>query len=129
VSALVLDASALLALLLGEPGGEKVRAVLADSVIASVNIAEVVGHFARNGAAEPDIRRVLDPLPFECVAFDAELAYFAGLLVPATRRLGLSLGDRACLALARRNGAPALTADRSWQSLSAAIGVEIDVLR
>lgn len=127
--ALVLDASALLALLLGEPGGDNVRAVLADAAIGAVNLSEVVAHFARNGAAEPDIRRVLDPLPIERIAFDDELAFASGLLVPATRRAGLSFGDRACLALASRFGVRAVTADRAWQSIVEAIGVEIELIR
>ena len=125
----VLDASALLALLLGEPGSEKVRAVLDESALTTVNLAEVVGHFARNGAVERDIRPVLDPLPVDLIGFDEELAFTAGLLLPATRQAGLSFGDRACLALALRLGVRALTADRSWQSVADAIGVEIDLIR
>lgn len=125
----VLDASPLLALLLGEPGGEKVRAILAESALTMVNLAEVVGHFARNGALERDIRLVLDPLPFDRIGFDEELAFTAGLLLPATRQAGLSFGDRACLALALRLGVRALTADRSWQSVADAVGVEIDLIR
>jgi PIN domain nuclease of toxin-antitoxin system len=125
----VLDASALLALLLGERGDEKVRAVLAQSAVTAVNLAEVVGHFARNGAAERDIRLVLDPLPIDLVVFDEELAFAAGLLLPATRQAGLSLGDRACLALASRLQVRALTADRSWQGIAETIGVDIDLIR
>lgn len=125
----VLDASALLAMLLGEAGGEAVRGVLADSAMLSVNLAEVVSHFARNGASERDIRLVLDPLPFERASFDGELAYAAGMLIVPTRRAGLSLGDRACLAYARRIGAKALTADRSWRELSGVVGVDIDIIR
>src|SRR6267143_1536845 len=81
----VLDASALLALLLGEPGSEKVRAVLAASALTVVNLGEVVGHFARNGAAERDIRLVLDPLPIDIVVFDEELAFATGLLLFGAR--------------------------------------------
>jgi ribonuclease VapC len=125
----VLDASALLALLLGEPGGEKVRAVLADAAISTVNLAEVVAHYARNGASEAEIREVLDPLPFDRIDFDADLALACGLMLPATRAAGLSLGDRACLALARRLDVAAITADRSWSTVSAAVGVAVDPLR
>src|SRR6516165_4294046 len=81
------------------------------SAMTTVNLAEVVGHFVRNGAFEPDIRMVLDPLPVELIPFDDEMTYTTGLLLSATRRAGLSLGDRACLALAGRLGVPALTAD------------------
>ncbi|HEU0157537.1 MAG TPA: type II toxin-antitoxin system VapC family toxin, partial [Stellaceae bacterium] len=124
-----LDASALLALLLGEPGSGKVRTALAQSALSTVNLAEVVGHFARNGSAEAEIRAVLDGLPMDVIGFDDQLAHATGLLLPATRRAGLSIGDRACLALALRLGVPALTADRSWQTVAAAVGVEIDLIR
>ena len=125
----VLDASALLALLRNEPGGAPVREVLADAAMTTVNFAEVVGHYARNGAAESDIRLVLDPLELELVTFDEDLAFATGFLLPATRHAGLSLGDRACLALAARLGVPALTADQSWQSVAEAVGVEVALIR
>ena len=125
----VLDASALLALLLAEPGAERVRAALADAAVSAVNLGEIVGHFARHGASEAQARSVLDPLPVDWVPFDEELAYGVGLLVPATRPAGLSFGDRACLALARRLGVRALTADRAWPSVAASVGVEIELIR
>ena len=125
----VLDASALLALLLAEPGAETVRAVLADAAISAVNFSEVVGHYARNGVAEAQIRQVLDPLPLELAPFDADLGYVAGLLLPATRSAGLSFGDRACLALARRLSCRAMTADRAWIGIAADTGVEVALIR
>jgi ribonuclease VapC len=125
----VLDASALLALLLDEPGGERVRAVLADASISTVNLAEVVGHYARNGATQAEIGEVLDPLPFDRIDFDADLALACGLMLPTTRSAGLSLGDRACLALARRLGVSAITADRSWIAVSEALGVTVELVR
>lgn len=129
MTAVVLDASALLAMLLAEPGAETVRAALADAAISTVNLSELVGYFARNGASETQIREILDPLPVERMPFDAELAYAAGLLAARTRRFGLSLGDRACLALARKLGARALTANRSWRNVAAALGLEIALIR
>jgi ribonuclease VapC len=129
MSLAVIDASALLALLLAEPGHERVRAALPESAMTTVNLGEVVGHFARNGAAEAEIREVLEPLPIARVPFDEALAYEAGLLLPLTRAAGLSLGDRACLALARRLGAPALTADRSWPAIAKVAGVAIALVR
>jgi PIN domain nuclease of toxin-antitoxin system len=125
----VLDASALLALLLGERGGDEVGTDLAVSAMTTVNLGEVVGHFARNGATEADIRLVLDPLPIERIPFDEDLAFAAGLLLPATRKTGLSFGDRACLALAARLGVRALTADRSWLSVAKAVAVEVRAIR
>jgi ribonuclease VapC len=129
MTAAVIDASAILALLLGEPGAQKVEAVLADSVVTTINLSEVVGYYARSGADEISIRRMLNALPCERVLFDEDLAYAAGMLVPRTRSAGLSLGDRACLALANRLGVPAMTADRPWLSIADAVGVRIDLIR
>lgn len=125
----VLDASALVALLRGEPGGIRVKDALAESAMTTVNLAEVIGHFARKGASEAEIRGMLDPLPFARVPLDDELAYRAGLLLPVTRSAGLSLGDRACLALAQRLDVPALTADRAWQTIAAPAGVRVELIR
>jgi ribonuclease VapC len=125
----VLDASALLAVLRDEAGGEKVRSLLVDSAISDVNLSEVIGHFARNGAREDDIRLVIDSLPIARYAFDGELAYRAGLLLPATRSAGLSFGDRACLALAQKLGVKALTADRAWRGIAHAVSVDIELIR
>ena len=129
MTAAVLDASALLALVLDEPGGEKVRTVLTDCAMTTVNLGEVVGHFARIGSPEAEIRLMLEPLPFLRVALDEELAFAAGLILPATRPAGLSFGDRACLALANRLNVPALTADRAWRGVARAIGLEIELIR
>jgi PIN domain nuclease of toxin-antitoxin system len=125
---IVLDASALLALLLGEPGAEAVRPTLAGAAMSTVNLAEVAGHYARHGVDSDGILEVLAPLPIDYVAPDAALAHDIGLLVTATRGSGLSLGDRACLALARRLGVPALTADRRWLDVAAAIGAEVRLI-
>jgi PIN domain nuclease of toxin-antitoxin system len=123
-----LDAPALLALLNAEPGGAEVRAALAvGAAISAVNWSEVVSKLSEAGMSEAEIRAVLDPFARHVIAFDDDLAYRAGLLRPATKAAGLSLGDRACLALAQRLGVPALTADRGWQGLS--IGVAIRVIR
>jgi ribonuclease VapC len=125
----VLDASALLALLRDEPGAEVVRPILTDAAMTTVNWSEVIAHFARLGTEEANIRLVLTPLPIELVGVDEELAYITGLLLPVTRSAGLSLGDRACLALARRTGVPAMTADRNWSTVAAAAGVTVQLIR
>lgn len=129
MSGVVLDASALLALLLGEPGAGRVAAVLAEAEIGAVNHAEVVGHYARLGAARGEIERMLSPLALRVIDADADLAFEAGLLRPLTQAAGLSLGDRFCLALAKRHGVPALTADRAWEGLGAAVGVTVELVR
>jgi len=128
VSNVVLDASALLALLNNEPGSPAVASAVASGAsISAVNLAEVVGKLAEAGVTEQPLRRALDSLALDIVPFDAELAYATGLLRPATRPAGLALGDRACLALAMREKAEALTMDRTWAQLQ--LGVTVRALR
>jgi len=128
VSEIVLDASALLAYLRNEPGTEAVQRLLgADTVIGAVNLAEVVSKLVEAGWTEESIRDTFGATQAQAVAFEPRDAYIAGLLREHTRHRGLSLGDRACLALALRLGAPALTADRSWGDLD--VGVEVMLIR
>jgi PIN domain nuclease of toxin-antitoxin system len=126
VSEVVLDASAVLALLQDEPGGNRVLESLPGALICSVNLSEIVAKLAELGMPESDIRLALS-LGLDVVAFDEALAYSAGALRPSTRSAGLSLGDRACLALARSRALPALTTDRAWRDID--IDVEVEVIR
>jgi len=124
----VLDASALLALLHAEPGSEAVeRALVEGAGMASVNVAEVVGKLCDAGYAETEARASLIGLQIQIVPFDEGLAFDAGWLRGAAGCRGLSLGDRACLALGRRLGLPVLTSDRAWRD--AAAGVDVVVVR
>lgn len=125
--AIVLDASAVLTLLNEEPGHELVSTALDEAAMSSVNLAEVVSQLADHGMTEPEIHQVVDALGIEIHDLDVAAAYAAGLLRPVSRRYGLSLGDRACLALARHLDLPALTADRAWAELD--VGVEVRLLR
>lgn len=123
----VLDASALLALLNDEPGAEVVAAAISGSAISAINLSEVVAKLSDAGMPEWAIRQAIQGFRLDVLSFDQEQAYEAGLLRTATRDAGLSLGDRGCLTLARRLGVPALTADRTWQELS--LGAVIRVIR
>ena len=124
----VLDASALLVLLKGETGSERVIEALMDgAAISAVNFSEVVAKLREGGMLEEAIHESLDSLELDIVEFDTEFAYQAGLLCPLTKSAGLSLGDRACLALAQNLNLPALTADRAWDGLS--LGIRIQVIR
>ena len=125
----VLDASALLALLNNEPGAAKVADVLAQSRMLSVNLAEVVSHFIHAGMPAAEVDAMLHPLPVEIVAADQGLAHIAGRLRAVTASAGLSLGDRFCLALAKRDGLPAMTADKQWRTIADEAGVNIAVIR
>ncbi|GAA6616221.1 type II toxin-antitoxin system VapC family toxin [Scytonema sp. NUACC26] len=123
----VLDASAILALLNNELGSERVISVLTEAAISSVNLSEVIARFAESGMSETEIREVISSLGLEIIYFDTEMAYRAGILRPLTRQSGLSLGDRACLALGQFLGLPILTTDRAWADLE--LGINIQVIR
>ena len=123
----VLDASAVLALLNDEVGAKIVQESLPGSIISSVNFAEVVTRLTLLGMPEKEIREALDILALDITPFDEEQAFLAGILAIKTKQLGLSLGDRACLALALRTGSAALTSDKVWQALD--IGVIVRVIR
>ena len=124
---MVFDASAVLALLAGEPGAELIRAALPNAAMSAVNLSEVGAKLADRGMKEPVIRTAVGMLGLEIVAFDEAAAYAAAAMRDLTRHLGLSLGDRACLALAAARGVPVLTADRNWASLG--IGVDVRLAR
>lgn len=129
MTAAVLDASAVIALLKGERGASKVVGVIADAVVGVFNQAEVVSHFVHLGAPESEVRTMLGALPYTVVAADEALSWEAGLLRAATADAGLSLGDRFCLALARRLDVPAYTADRAWKEVATAVGVKVTTIR
>jgi PIN domain nuclease of toxin-antitoxin system len=124
----VLDSSAILAFVQEEPGSEFVAGMLPDSAVSANNLAEVVTRFWDHGIAEDDIQAIVDAFDFEVVAVDRDTALEIANLRPLTRSAGLSLGDRSCLALARRLGVPALTADKAWDEL-AIEGTEIRQIR
>lgn len=127
MSSVVLDASALLALLNDEPGADVVASNLDQALIVAVNWSEVVGKLVDGGMPEQAILTALGSLGLKLRPFDEELAHLAGMLRVKTRPLGLSLGDRACLALAARLSLPVLTADRSWSTLK--VGVKVRLIR
>jgi PIN domain nuclease of toxin-antitoxin system len=124
---IIVDSSPVIALLRSEDGGHDVAARIDGGAISAVNYSEVVSRMADLGITEPIWRSGLDSLRLEVVAFDRAMSESAGLLRPRTRHLGLSLGDRACLALAMARGAPVLTAHRAWTGLD--IGLDIQLIR
>ncbi|NOT11067.1 MAG: type II toxin-antitoxin system VapC family toxin [Methylococcaceae bacterium] len=116
----VLDASALLALIQNEAGANLVKNAITQgqAVISAVNLSEVIAKLAESGMPGDAIAGFQSQLPVEVVDFNSAIAMEAGLLRPTTRPLGLSLGDRSCLATAMALGnLPILTADRVWAEL------------
>jgi PIN domain nuclease of toxin-antitoxin system len=122
----VLDSSALLALLLGEPGSDRVKAVLPGALFSAVNLAEVMSKLCERGMPAGEARAAIEATGVRIVDFDIDQACLSGELRPATRSAGLSLGDRACLALARLRQGPAMTADTPWRDLT---GFEVIFIR
>ena len=127
MSAILLDASAILAALLDEPGAERVRREIARGAVSAVNAAEVVSKLIDNGYSEAAAEAIFLGLMVEALDFSGEAGRLAGRLRDRTRLLGLSLGDRACLAEAVLARLPVLTADRAWAELD--LGVQIEVIR
>ena len=124
---MVLDASALLALINAEPGCDLVAAALPEASISIINLTEVVTKMIDIGISHRDAWAEAADLVPVVVDFGAELGRRTAGLRASTRRLGLSFGDRACLALAEHLRLPVLTADQAWRNL--AIGIEIRLIR
>ncbi|MBD2389804.1 type II toxin-antitoxin system VapC family toxin [Aphanizomenon flos-aquae NRERC-008] len=127
MSEVVVDASAILALLNQETGSEEVLRFIGKAAISTVNLSEVIAKLADAGVPEEDIRQILSNLNLEVIDFNKEQALKAGMLRPNTKSIGLSFGDRACLALAIFLNQPVLTTDRLWGSIN--VGVEVRVVR
>ena len=125
----VLDASALIILLRSEPGHEAVEAAVetGEATMSAVNLAEVASKLVDEGADMQRLSRLLSGLDIAIVPFDQQLAFVAAELRAGTRPIGLSLGDRACLSLAKHLQVAALTADRMWTRTN--LDVEIHVVR
>ena len=115
----VFDASALLAVLFSEPGGDSAAALLeeGDAVVSAVNQGEVMARLMDRSIGRDEAKVAWRSLRIGVNPFTAEQALASGLLRPGTRALGLSLGDRCCLALAQSLDAEVVTADRPWKAL------------
>lgn len=107
----------MLALLLREPGAEKVEAVLPNACMSSVNAAEALAKMTEWGITLENAQNTVSGLGIEIVNFDIEQAALSAGLRKQTRHVGLSLGDRACLALALHRNAPTMTTDKAWLRL------------
>ena len=126
MSKVVLDSSAVIAFLFAEAGAESVRSYLGHAYLSTVNLVEVLSVATDRGFDADKIQASLVPL-VELIHFDVKQAAFCGELRPLTKAFGLSLGDRACLALAHHLKKPVLTADKIWQNLE--LNIEINLIR
>jgi PIN domain nuclease of toxin-antitoxin system len=116
-----------LALLNEEPGSEVVEKAIPGAAISAVNLSEVVAKLVENDMPEEIVRLALGGVQLDVYPFEAESAYQAGILRAATKKAGLSLGDRACIALGKQLSLPVWTTDRNWKAVDA--GVEVRVIR
>jgi PIN domain nuclease of toxin-antitoxin system len=123
----VLDSSAVLAVFFNEPGAEIVLPVLQGALLGTVNLAEIHTRMLKNGARAQQAWNWITNLHCEVCFFTDDHARIAAELRPITRPYGLSLGDRACLALAIQRKATVYTTDKVWKELS--LGIEIEVIR
>jgi ribonuclease VapC len=127
VAEAVLDASALIAFLRNEPGADKVAAILTRSCISAVNLAETLSKLVEYGKPLDAVAYQIKRLRIPLIPFDGEQAKLVASLWQATRVVGLSLGDTACLALGLQQGLPVVTADQLWTK--ADVGVKVEVIR
>lgn len=123
----VLDASALLALINKESGSEQVEKILPKCVMSAINLSESAAVLASISIPQEKIKDMLSELVREIIPFDHEQAFEAAFLRNVTKNYGLSLGDRACIALGRVKKIPVITADKIWADI--ACGVEIHLIR
>ena len=123
----ILDASALIAFLRNEPGAAKVAKVLDKSCISAVNLAETCSKMIEYGKELEAVTFQIERLQIPVVPFDGEQAKNVASLWKRTRDVGMSLGDRACLALALKTSLPAFTTEREWSKCS--LGVKVVKVR
>lgn len=123
----VMDSSAALAVLLGEKGADVALDLLPEAQCSSVNTVEIIARLIDKGRSMDEAADDFAGLGMPVAAFDAAMGIMAGQLRALTKSRGLSLGDRACLALAIRENATAVTADRSWADLE--VGCKIQLIR
>jgi ribonuclease VapC len=114
----VLDASAILAVLFREAGAEQVAAHLPGALVSTVNLAETITKLCEHGMSAEDAEKAVSELHLTAIPFSAAQARVVGALRGSTRAAGLSLGDRACLALGIERQAPIITGDRGWRSVA-----------
>ena len=124
----LLDASAILAFMSNETGADKVRAVLltGQAAVSAINISEVAAKLVARGLPSMDAEFQCRSLGLTILEVDEDLAFAAAALMPLTQPLGLSLGDRICLATSIRDDSMALTADKAWANVA---GASVEVIR
>jgi PIN domain nuclease of toxin-antitoxin system len=119
----VLDASAILALVRKESGGDSVEQIISRSIVSTVNVSEAIAKLVQKGVGPEIAEEIVFGLPFETADFDRSMAAAAGKMWLRGSKAGLSFGDRACLALAEASGLPAMTADQQWKRFASVVEI------
>lgn len=125
---IVLDASALLALLKNEPGADIVESLLGNIIMSSLNVSEVAAVLLDSDMTIKECQDSMLPFISTIIHFDEEFAFLTADLKKRTKAYGLSLGDRACLALGQKMQLPVYTADKIWGKVQLE-NVEIILIR
>ncbi len=125
----VIDAAAAMALMLDEQGAEIVAEIIRGSLITTINVSECCSRGIERGASVDAIISILRRYEVQVIAFDLDLAIAAALMREASRPAGAGIGDRACLALAKRRALPLYTADKRLSGISDAVGVDVRQIR
>ncbi len=125
----VIDTSAVFADLNEEAGAGEARRWMRDAAISAINLQEVASKAIDKGVPIEVVPSLIEALRLDTRPLDRDLALAAGMMRASTARLGLSHGDRACLALAKKLGLPAVTADRAWAEVAQEIGVDVVLIR
>ena len=129
MNGVVLDASAVVAVLIRERGWQAVQSVILDSKMAANNRGEVAQRLLKEGWNRFQIEDAIGALQIEIIPVDGPLALDAAEIREIARAKGLSQADYLCLALAKRMGVVAMTADQKWLEIAGAVGVEVRVVR
>lgn len=123
----VVDSSVVIAYIQYEPGHEAAECYLEKSIISAVNFAEILSFGCRDGGQSKFAKDAIYTLLPSIIDFNDKQALITANLLPVTKKLGLSLADRACLGLAKSLNLPVVTADKVWKELD--IGIEIILIR
>jgi ribonuclease VapC len=126
---IVIDASAVLAVLRNEPGADNAIEKMLNGVIAAINLGEVAQVLFREGRSRDEVERTMEELGIPTIEVDADLAYSAAEMRMTALSKGLSQADCICLAFAKREGVAALTGDRKWLEVADALGVKVELFR
>lgn len=121
----LLDTSAIIALLKKEPGYESLEEVVANSAVSIINFSELVSVLMRTSIVESEIDEIIKDIIPEIIPFSEDIAIQTGKLIKLTKDLGLSLGDRACIATGIYHGIPIYTTDKVWKDLKTSAQIVI----